>query len=229
MKIKFGSIVTDGRGKLGGQVYSRNAAGAYVRNKVTPSNPQTVQQSLLRSTLATFSSGWKSLTESERAAWIAATVNFAKTDVFGDEVTPTGKNLYTKLNTNLTLINGSTIDNPPTPVAVVEPASLSASIDVGIGNTLNINVGGLDTNQTYLVFATPALSPGINYVKNRLRLLTTMAGNESQPFDIQSVYNARFGVPPAGQKVAFKVVPVNTVTGQAGVGLTTRTIVAETT
>ena len=39
MKIKFGSEVVDGRGKIGGHVYSKNKGGAYKRTKVTPSNP----------------------------------------------------------------------------------------------------------------------------------------------------------------------------------------------
>jgi len=44
MKMKFGAIVVDGRGKIGGHVASKNRGGAYLRTKVTPSNPQTGYQ-----------------------------------------------------------------------------------------------------------------------------------------------------------------------------------------
>lgn len=43
-KIKFGMMMTDARGKLGGQVFSKNRSGSYVRTKVTPVNPQTTTQ-----------------------------------------------------------------------------------------------------------------------------------------------------------------------------------------
>src|SRR3972149_5825724 len=83
MKIKFGSILTDGRGKLGGQVYARNRSGAYVRNKVTPNNPQSGFQSTARARLAGFSEGWRGLTQAQRDAWNAAGPDFPKTNQFG--------------------------------------------------------------------------------------------------------------------------------------------------
>jgi hypothetical protein len=45
MKMKFGAIVTEGRGKIGGHVASKNKSGAYLRTKVTPVNRQSVAQS----------------------------------------------------------------------------------------------------------------------------------------------------------------------------------------
>ena len=99
MKIKWGALVTDGRGKIGGQVASRNRSGAYMRNKVTPVNPQTDAQQRSRSILASFSEGWRGLTEAQRAAWNAAVSQFETTDVFGDTIQPTGKNLYTHIQT----------------------------------------------------------------------------------------------------------------------------------
>ena len=69
MKIKFGAIVTDGRGKIGGHVASKNRSGAYMRTKVTPSNPNTASQSQARSILASASQNWRNLTDSQRKAW----------------------------------------------------------------------------------------------------------------------------------------------------------------
>jgi hypothetical protein len=47
-KIKFGMMMTDARGKLGGHVFSKNRSGAYVRTKVTPVNGQTTAQTGVR-------------------------------------------------------------------------------------------------------------------------------------------------------------------------------------
>ena len=107
MKIKFGAIVVDGRGKIGGHVASKNRGGAYLRTKVTPTNPQTTFQSAVRNRLTAFSQGWRGLTQAQRDAWNAAVSNFSKTDVFGDIKQPTGLNLYVKLNSKFRSSIGS--------------------------------------------------------------------------------------------------------------------------
>ena len=58
MKIKWGALMVDGRGKIGGQVASKNRAGAYMRNKVTPVNQQTSYQLTVRNRLSYYSQNW---------------------------------------------------------------------------------------------------------------------------------------------------------------------------
>ena len=83
-RIKFGMMMTDARGKLGGQVFSKNRSGAYVRTKVTPSNPRSMAQMSSRSILGSLSVMWNSLTLEKVSAWNAATADWQKTDIFGD-------------------------------------------------------------------------------------------------------------------------------------------------
>jgi hypothetical protein len=52
MKVLFGAIVVDGRGKIGGHVMSKNRAGAFMRTKVTPINRKSSFQTGVRSRLA---------------------------------------------------------------------------------------------------------------------------------------------------------------------------------
>ena len=66
-KIKFGMMMTDASGKLGGQVFSKNRGGSYVRTKVTPTNPQSTAQMSIRGIFASISSRWSSLTEAQRS------------------------------------------------------------------------------------------------------------------------------------------------------------------
>ena len=72
MKILWGALVVDGRRKIGGQVASKNRGGAYMRNKVTPVNPQTAAQTAIRNRLAGLSQAWRALTAAQRAAWNGA-------------------------------------------------------------------------------------------------------------------------------------------------------------
>ena len=62
MKIKWGAMVVDGSGKLGGHVASKNRGGSYFRTKVTPTNPNSTSQAAVRSRLTALSQAFRALT-----------------------------------------------------------------------------------------------------------------------------------------------------------------------
>lgn len=224
MKIKWGALVTDGRGKIGGQVASKNRSGAYMRTKVTPSNPQTAAQLAVRSILAGLSSGWRGLTQDQRDGWNGAVNDFQKTNVFGDITTPTGKNLYTRLNASLQSVGLSVISSAPSPDEVIECTIPNFAFTLA-PTTAAINVTNLDSNMKYQVIATAPVSAGKSFVKSEYRQIGTMLSTDTQPFDIATAYTDKFGTPAEGKKVFVKVVPVVIATGQQGVGATANTIV----
>lgn len=217
MKIKWGALVVDGRGKLGGHVASKNRSGAYLRTKVSPDNPQSENQMLRRSELAQLSSGWSQLTEEQRAAWNAAVDNFKRDNVFGDSVKPTGKNLYTGLNLNLLQINKGIITTPPDPQEIEGIGDFSGTIDLDDGLEIATDASAVNELKIY---ATGSLSKGTSFVKNRLRFIGVIASGDTGPFKINQMYTDRFGTPTAGQKIGIKVVPVSEISGQAGPGNT---------
>ena len=94
-KILLTHIAADIRGHAGGTVFSKNTFGNYIRNKVTPVNPNTVAQALVRSRFTSISQDWKGLTEAQRQAWNQGAINFQNTDIFGNSVPLTGFNLFT--------------------------------------------------------------------------------------------------------------------------------------
>lgn len=227
MKAKFGAIVVDGRGKLGGHVFSKNRGGSYMRTKVTPTNPQTSFQAAVRNRLTQFSQGWRGLTQAQRDAWNSAVGNFAKTDVFGDIKQPTGLNLYVKLNSNLDLISQGAISLPPLPSEVEAVLTISVVATV-TGAVLDITYTPtpVPTDTTFVIEATAQVSPGKNFLKNEFRVLTINASAATSPADIASLYVARFGTLIEGQKIGVRMYPVNEVTGQKGQALSTTVIVA---
>lgn len=200
MKIKFGAIVTDGRGKIGGHVASKNRAGAYLRTKVTPSNPNTVFQSQARAILATFSASWSQLTDDARLAWNNAVADWSGTDIFGDIKNPSGLNLYVKLNANLANAGLASVGLPPakmeTPPAFVTGATYDISSD-NLTITLSDSTGD---GVTSIIRATPALSAGVSFVKNAFRMIgvTTPAIGEAV---LLTGYSDRFGTIEAGANV----------------------------
>lgn len=227
MKLKFGAIVVDGRGKIGGHVASKNRGGAYLRTKVTPSNPQTTFQAAARNRLTAFSQGWRGLTQTERNAWNSAVGNFSSTDIFGDIKNPSGINLYVKLNSNLDEIGQAALTLPPLPEAVEPALTLAGAAAAGAGTfTATFTPTPVPANTSFVLRATAQVSPGKNFLKNEYRNLSVFGAGSVSPANIFAAYTARFGSLVAGQKIGISLTPVNETTGQKGTAITAEVIVA---
>lgn len=227
MKIKFGALVVDGRGKIGGHVASKNRGGAYLRTKVTPTNPQTSAQSLVRNRLTAFAQGWKSLTASQRAAWNSSVSDFSKTDIFGDIKNPSGINLYVKLNSNLDEVGVSAISLPPLPQAVEPVLSISATAAAGVAAlSVVFTPTPVPADTAFVLRATKQVSAGKSFLKNEFRNIAILDAAETSPYDALAEYVAKFGTLVAGQKIGVSLIPVNKITGQKGQAVSTEIIVA---
>lgn len=211
MLIKFGSIVTDGRGKLGGHVYSKNRGGSYVRTNAVPDNPQTSFQQAGRARTGGLSQAWSGLTQAEIAAWNGAVGNFKRTNVFGDSKELSGKNLFVSLNYMALLVDESRMDSPPSPQDVETPTNLEIP-KVGASDwKIDVTLSGKADH--LVIRATPPMTAGTNYFKNRLRIIQIEDAQDSGKIDVLDAYEERFGTPTEGQRVGFEIFAV-TETGQ---------------
>lgn len=212
-KIKFGMMMTDARGKLGGQVFSKNRSGAYVRTKVTPVNGQTTAQTGVRSIFGAISQQWSGLTQPQRDAFDGAVEDWARTDIFGDLKNPTGKNLYQRLNNQLIVAGLSPITAPPLKLEMPDAVVSVVNIDL-TADTITLTGADANASTRVVVFATAPLSQGTKFVKNRLRQIDSFAGNAAVPGDLYTAYVAKFGAPLAAQNIVFGIKYV-LATGQA--------------
>jgi hypothetical protein len=203
-KIKFGMIVTDGRGKLGGQVFSKNRGGAYIRSKVTPTNPQSTAQTIVRQSFAEYSQNWSALTATLITAWNASVSSWSKTDIFGDLRNPTGKNLYLRLNQNATLAGYPGISSPPEKAEMI--SGIVTIVLFSVGNAEIILDGRyVGSGARVVISSSGAVSNGTSYVKNLLRVINTGLGSTLDDVDTFDNYVAKFGTPVVGQKVFFGI------------------------
>jgi hypothetical protein len=218
MKTKFGAIIVAGSGKINGFVASKNRAGAYLRTKVTPVNAQTSFQTNVRNRLSAISTAWRGLTAAQQLAWNNAVSLYKGTDIFGDIKTPSGFNLYQRLNNNLQLIGVAVITAPPLPVALpVITSGVLASVHAG-AMTLTFTVDPVITASVIEVYATAPLSAGVSFVKSQFRAIGSMPTITSHVSTLTTIYNAKFGAPSvAGQKIFVKLKQISNVTGQAGI------------
>ena len=189
MKIKWGALVTDGRGKLGGHVASANKGGSYLRTKVTPVNPRTVAQTEVRSLFGQISQAW------------------------GDLKQPSGKALYQRLNQQARLVGFPAIALPPSKVS---PAvGIITGVELKISTT-TITYAGAPATAAHrsMYYATGPVSRGTTFVKNRLRVFATDGAIKLTPIQLYTAYVAKYGTPTVTQKVFFGIVYVET-SGQA--------------
>lgn len=227
MKIIFGSFIVAGRGKIGGHVASRNRAGAYLRTKVTPTNPQTNAQTTVRNNFTANAQGWKGLTAAQRTEWNSAVGNYAGTDRFGNLAINSGFNLYCSINNNLRFISGTPLTSPPTPAAVPAFSSFTAAAAAGAQTVTLTYAAAIGATETVIVNGTAGLSAGKSFVKSELRKFDFILTADASPFSIEVEYIAKFGVvPAAGTKIFFTMQQIVTLTGLPGAVIKTDCVVA---
>lgn len=211
--------MVDGRGKIGGQVASKNRSGAYMRNKVTPSNPNTTAQIAVRNMLSTVSSAWSGLTDVQRAGWDGAVKDWSGTNIFGDGVQPTGKNLFTKLNINLMNIGGNMIADVPVKGSVPALDIVSCEYDISSSEITVLNTQAV-TGYVYLISATAPQSAGTSFFKGKFRNIYSSPAPQNFSTVVWNAYVSKFGELTTGANVQFEVKLVDVATGQVGLPVT---------
>lgn len=116
-KIKTSAIVADIRGTLGGNVFSSNKGGNYVRRYKKPTNTNTIPQQIMRALFMALSTSWRALADASRAAWIAIAPHYPYMDSLGETKILSGQQLFMKLNQN---INGYNSNYPITTFALLD-------------------------------------------------------------------------------------------------------------
>ena len=65
-RVKFGSLVTEISGSIGGSTFQRNSFGNTLRNKPNPIRSRTAAQLSIRQYMKQAHAGWTALTAAER-------------------------------------------------------------------------------------------------------------------------------------------------------------------
>ena len=215
--IKFGMMMSDARGKLGGHVFTKARSGATVRTKVTPVNPRSFAQGAVRSRFGTLSQSWRDLSEEQRIAWNNKATTVGKTNIFGDAYYPSGKNLYVAINTNILTAGGSPVNIPPVDVALPDVLLSGIAFD-SLANSLEVSLESLvnPTGNTAIIFCSPCLSRGVFNASGKERFVSAVnLTGTSTVANIYDDYVAKYGDLRSGSKIFVKVKIVNASSGQS--------------
>lgn len=230
-KFNASGVGGDIRGKLGNSVFSRNKGGAIIRQKVTPNNPRSAAQQLVRQNFGQNSKAWSgTLTADQRNAWTAFAAANPVNNVFGNSITLTGLAMYNRLNQVLLQIGQPTIQDPPSDYSVDQLPGiedLNFNTTGGADYEFTYSSGTTAPNTDYYLFATGGLSVGKTPNRSLYRFIGTAVttGSVGGTIDITAQYSAVFGEPAAGQSVWIDVAQVNKTTGALLTGIPYNTIV----
>ena len=178
--------------------------GQISRAYVVPANPRTVRQMSVRAIFTRVTTQWRSLQESQRAAWIAAASGVNSTSRMGQSGPLTGHQLFNKINCNLALLGEDTVDAPP-----VRPAFPDlAPQNLVITNTAGVIALKLtcptSPGENTIIRASKPFSQGREKLDD-FRVLGTCPAPVQGSADITSLYAAKYGVPGVGTKVFVRV------------------------
>lgn len=113
--IRTGSIVSEIRGKVSSEIYSRNRGGAYVKAYAIPTNPASSRQSANRTSFALATSTWTNLSEIEKIRWEQSASSFIRPDRLGRMRATTGRSLFIGRFLNSRSFDDADVEYPEQP------------------------------------------------------------------------------------------------------------------
>ena len=176
----------------------------------------------------TVSQSWRLLSDSNRTSWDNATLDIAKTNVFGDQYFSSGKNYFQEINTNLLSVGAGALETAP--AVITPPIVVITSMEVHAGTSfpeidLEYNEPAPGGDGWIIYEATPQASAGKNNFSGRFRrIATTDTTGYISAGDLAAAYVTVFGKLVQGNRIALRVKTIS-ISGAASTYSTVNAIV----
>lgn len=195
-------------GSIAGTTHSHNRAGQYTRSKRMPVQPVgSGRRGIVKSNFAAASAAWAGIGAPLQLAWNNYANGKPYTDALGQSIALTGHQMFVAINAML-LNCGSPISTSVPLSDTVFAAGFSAFTAVA-GASLSVTPTGLGLATDYLLIAISApQSSGVAFCKTFWQEMK-VAGNDVVATSLYALYLAQFGPWIAGQRIFYKLTPVN--------------------
>jgi len=209
-KVKFSALVSDARNSVGNTTFTKGRYGNVARSKVAPIQPRTARQLTVRAAFSSNAKGWDSLSDAQRAAWVAFANSHPISDVFGDSRILAGNAAYVQVNATRALVGLTPVNSPPA-TGGLAPAADSAAAAVGSTGIVTITTASQTVSTGfYLIHTTPGLNAGAYFAgsKSRIAGFAATTGSATTATATPATYNPKLGF-TAGQTVLVRVARVD--------------------
>lgn len=219
MQLKYGPLVSDAIGSIGGTTFQRSPIAPVARRKPLGIVRRSDYTQAIRSLAQYLSRNWRTLDPSWRDDWQSTADSLTWVNKFGDVIRGKGYWLYLRCNQYLQLLGMPLIERPETVNALDEITSASGNFSAV--NTWPVEWTGTDpvgSTNYYAVFASRPMSAGRTVQHGALRYIGNIAQGTSSPVNMYPAYIARFtNPPPVGTVVFARLLPIDYRGGYQGV------------
>lgn len=215
-KVAYSALVAGIRNKVGNNVFTKGRFGPVVRIRVSPTQPRTAAQTAVRGNFTTNSKAWDTITQAQRNGWIALAASSPQHDVFGNTYYMTGLQMYQFCNRNLQTIGVAPISAAPAALSIGAPGALTLVATAGTP-VLTVDAATEPAAaEVPVIYAVKPLNAGRIFIGNQARVLdTSIAAATAGPWDIKTLYTAKYGALVVGQNINVEVAYVHNTTGAA--------------
>lgn len=226
--IKFGSLITDARGKINGHYFTSGQGGPTLSTNGTKLGAQVTGKKLwgyIKRNAQENSQTWQELTDDQRAAWAAAALSWPSLNRVGDTVALRGYALYMKVNGVLTSIGAARVA-VPTPKQLISQVTAIEFTELTTASIKVLATVTFNPNEICVIALTPTVSNGINPSPSYYRIIQQADNVGDFPVQCINEYKLQFGAPLSGGYVWAKCYIVNTLTGQTSIPIMQKQIVS---
>lgn len=194
-RVKYGGIVTDLSGSIGGSTFQRSSFGSSLRSKPNPIRGRSASQGNIRYLMSKLHAAWRGMTEAQRTAWSRYT-NFSNQSIRHDKnVLISGHALFIKYNLAKLMIGDAII----TDLIYISMPQFPTFAQIGSdGATMIFDVG--DVYDEALMFCLVKLTsprvPSRSFSPQGLRNIP-LTYDGSGTFGINAAYQVIFGFVPS--------------------------------
>ena len=198
--IQLGPAVADIRGSIGGTVFSRNRFGNHIRARITPVNPQSTRQNLVRSIIQLLAQAWSTvLTQPQRDAWEVYASNIVRQNALGAQIFLTGFNHYIRSNSPILQALGTRVDAGPTTLTLPpgDPQMIGTVDEAGqqISVAFDDTLDWADQDEgKMLLFMSQPKRAGTNFIGGPFRFAGSIDGDSTTPPTSPTVLTVPFPV-----------------------------------
>ncbi len=183
--IRLGGGVTGISGSIGGQTFSHNRYGPYIRSRTTPVNPRSAAQNKIRARVASIATTWSiGLTALQRAAWEVYADSIVMTNKLGAAIKLTGFNHFIRSNSARRYNDIPFVLDAPTNLTLPQQdGSMVATVDETnqeISVAFDDSLPWVDQdNAAMLVYMSMPKGVGVSFINGPFRVAGTIPGSST--------------------------------------------------
>jgi hypothetical protein len=203
-RVQYGTIITEIKGKVQGQVLQGGNVGFVLRNKGYTKGIASSERQVANTVLSANAARWRTLSDANRDAWAAITGDWIFYNKFGAAYEGSGYQVYNAYNGILTSNGISAATVPGSVASPINPGPQYWTLISGSNFEYERDVEGTSADQISF-FATAPYSAGRNNNHLRYKKIYNTVATGITTVNLYTAYRTLFPQPIAGQKVSLRV------------------------